>query len=334
MSAPVTTAGPRPVTETVDGDRSARLEETALVIPGPQPLGLVRKRLAGSGPTTPLLFIHGFGQNRHAFDLSRRSLVNHLAAEGHDVFCLDLRGHGRSRQAGSRPAPSLDAYIDEDLPAAMDAVAAITGAPQAVLVGHSAGGTIAYAAAAERPERVRAVVTLATPYAWGRDALVVDALARAAALVGRGGRGHTAFPMGAVRGMFRATRALWDTRWLPLPIRAWEPGGFEPEVLAEYLDRSFDRASFGELAQLVDGRAHSSDHPARGFTSLDLPLLVVAGAHDTLARPAAVRTAFDRSASRDRTYVTFPNGHGDLVLGRKAPSLLWPTLSRWLQRRV
>ncbi len=334
MSAPVTTAGPRPLTETVDGNRSVVVEETSITVPGAQPLGLVRKRLAGADRSTPLLLVHGFGQNRHAFDLSRRSLANHLASVGHDVFGLDLRGHGRSREVGSRPAASLDPYIDEDLPAAMDAVAALTGLPRVILVGHSAGGTIAYAVTASRPDRVQAVVTLATPYAWGRDALIVDVVARAAALVGRGDRGHTSFPMGAVRGMLRATRPLWDTHWLPLPIRAWDPGGFEPDVLAEYLDRSFDRASFGELAHLIDGRAHSTDHPARGFTDVDVPLLVVAGAHDTLARPAAVRPAFDRSVSRDRTFVTFPNGHGDLVLGRKAPSLLWPTLSRWLQRRA
>lgn len=335
MSAPVTTAGPRPLIEVVDGDRSARVEETAVTVPGAQPLCLVRKRpVDAAAPTAPLLLIHGFGQNRHAFDLSRRSLANHLAAEGHDVFCLDLRGHGRSRQAGSRPAPSLDPYIDEDLPAALDAVAALTGRPRATLVGHSAGGTIAYATAAERPERVRAVVTLATPYAWGRDALLVDALARAAALVGRGDRGHLGFPMGAVRGMFRATRALWDSRWLPMPIRAWEPGGFEPEVLAEYLARSFDRASFGELAHLIDGRVHGEAHPARDFARVDVPLLIVAGTLDPLARPAAVRAAYEHSAARDRTFVTFPNGHGDLVLGRKAPSLLWPTLTRWLSRRA
>ena len=65
-----------------------------------------------------------------------------------------------------------------------------------------------------------------------------------------------------------------------------------------------------------------------------MPLLGVAGAHDHLARPAAVRPAYDRSRARDRTYVTFPSGHGDLLLGRKAPQLLWPTLTRWLHGRT
>lgn len=336
MSARVISAQPVEVTEVVDAGRVARFEETALTLPDAGSLALVRKRLArAEGPArTPLLLVHGFGQNLHAWHLSRRSLANHLAAEGHDVFSLDLRGHGRSRADGARPAGALAPYVDEDLPAAMDAIAELTGLPRVVLVGHSLGGMLTYAATARSPERVQAAVTLAAPYFWGRDATLVHALSRGAALLGRGGLAQTAFPMGAVRAMLRATQPLWDTPWLPLPIRAWHPGGFEPEVLSEYLARSFDRASFGELAQLTDSRADASGHFARSFEGCDVPLLVVAGTHDHLARPDAVRPAFERSRARDRTFVTFPSGHGDLLLGRKAPHLLWPTLTRWLHRRT
>ena len=336
MSARVISAAPVEVTETVDRHRRARLEETRLTLPDAGALSLVRRRLPGADADAraPLLLVHGFGQNRHAWHLSRRSLVNHLAAEGHDVFTVDLRGHGLSRARGAVPPPGLDPYVDEDLPAAMDAVAALTGAPRVVLVGHSLGGMLAYAVTGERPDRVRAVVSLATPYFFGRDALVVHALARAAALVGRGDRGSTAFPMRAVRGVLRATQTLWDTRWVPMPVRAWHPGGFEPDVLAEYLERSFDHATFGELAHLTDSSADAGGHFARDFERCDVPLLVVAGAHDPLARPAAVRPAYDRSRARDRTFVMFPCGHGDLVLGRDAPDHLWPTLTRWLARHA
>ena len=333
MSARVISAAPVEVTEVVDGTRTAHFEETALTLPDAGSLALMRKRLARPGvdARTPLLLVHGFGQNLHAWHLSRRSLANHLAAAGHDVFSVDLRGHGRSRATHDRAPANLRPYLDHDLPAALDAIAAISGHERVTLVGHSLGGMLAYAIAARHPGRVAAVVGLATPYFWGRDASFVHALSRAAALVGRG---STAFPMGAVGGLLRATQPLWDTPWLPMPIRAWHPGGFEPEVLAEYLARSFDRASFGELAQLVASRADADDHFAREFEGCDVPLLVVAGAHDHLARPAAVRPAYDRSRARDRTYVTFPSGHGDLLLGRKAPHLLWPTLTRWLHRRT
>lgn len=331
MSARVISAAPVELTEVVDGARTARLEETCLTLPDAGSLVLLRKRLPRAAPRTPLLLVHGFGQNLHAWHLGRRSLANHLASEGHDVFLVDLRGHGRSRAAGGRLPAELAAYLDVDLPAAMDAVAALTGQDRVALVGHSLGGLLAYALTGRAPSRVRALVTLAAPYFWGRDAAFVRALSRAAGLVGRGA---TAFPMGAVRGMLRATHALWDAPWVPMPIRAWQPGGFEPEVLAEYLARSFDRASFGELADLIESRHDADGHLARDFEGCDVPLLVVAGTGDHLARPAAVRPGYDRSRARDRTFVTFPCGHGDLLLGRKAPQLLWPTLTRWLDRRT
>lgn len=336
MSARVISASAVELTEVVDGARTARFEETSLTLPDAGALALVRKRLAPTAvpPRTPLLLVHGFGQNLHAWHLSRRSLVNHLAAEGHDVFSIDRRGHGRSRSAGALPAGALDLYVHKDLPAAMDAIASVTGLPRVVLIGHSLGGMLSYAATAQWPDRVRAIVTLATPYFWGHDAAFVRALSRAAAIVGRGDGAALAFPMRAVQGLLRATQTLWDTHWLPMPIRAWHPGGFEPEVLAEYLARSFDEATFGELAHLTDSSADASGHFARAFEDCDVPLLVVAGSHDHLARPAAVRPAFERSRARDRTFVMFPCGHGDLVLGRKAPQLLWPTLSRWLLRHT
>ena len=38
-------------------------------------------------------------------------------------------------------------------------------------------------------------------------------------------------------------RAAWDSPYLPLPVRAWAPGGMEPGVLAEYLRSTFDSAT-------------------------------------------------------------------------------------------
>ena len=47
------------------------------------------------------------------------------------------------------------------------------------------------------------------------------------------------------------------------------------------------------------GRA--SDYVER-FETMDIPLLVVAGANDDLAPPASVRPGFTRSRARDKTY--------------------------------
>ena len=48
-----------------------------------------------------LLLIHGFAQNRQAWDLEGRSLVNYLAEAGYDVFFVDLRGTREGRKLGA-----------------------------------------------------------------------------------------------------------------------------------------------------------------------------------------------------------------------------------------
>src|SRR5215472_3064225 len=42
----------------------------------------------------PLLLVHGFSQNRHAW--TSGDFVTHLLGYGLDVFILELRGHGLS----------------------------------------------------------------------------------------------------------------------------------------------------------------------------------------------------------------------------------------------
>ncbi len=304
---------------------------------------MVRKRREGVAEARgALVLVHGFGQNRYAWHLPGRSFVNHLAGVGWDVFNLDLRGHGRSRARGSTPSASLDAYIAEDLPMAVDAACALSGFTRSFVLGHSLGGVVACAAAPAMLPSLAGLVTLAAPWALGRGNRVLLELVRAANRAADWADAHgAAVPMRFVQGLFQRTRALWDHRRVPLPLRAWHPGSFEPALLDEYLARSFDRATLGELAHLathgVDGAFHSDDGRvdyARAWAQCDVPLLVIAGTRDLLAPVESVRAAYDVSASRDRTLRLLPFGHGDLLLGREAPSTTWRVVDAWLAARV
>jgi len=53
-------------------------------------LALHLHRWAGAGP--PVLLVHGLASNLHLWD----GVAERLAASGHDVVAVDLRGHGRS----------------------------------------------------------------------------------------------------------------------------------------------------------------------------------------------------------------------------------------------
>ncbi|AKU89876.1 alpha/beta fold hydrolase [Vulgatibacter incomptus] len=105
----------------------------------------------------PLLLVHGFCQNRHAWTSGQ--FVKNLLFFGADIHILELRGHGKSSrelqlrrsQAAGLPPPAdldyawdIDSYFLHDLPAAVGAVKAVTGRERIFFCGHSMGGMIGY----------------------------------------------------------------------------------------------------------------------------------------------------------------------------------------------
>ena len=333
----------RLIEQVIDRGVTALFQKEIVVAPGPVPLAMVRKRCTGErgGSRGPVLLVHGFGQNRYAWHLPSRSLVNHLAREGFDVYNLDLRGHGRSRSMGARLSHGVKDYIHEDLPIAVEEIQRHSGKKPVFLVGHSLGGLISYAAAPRLNGAVAGIASIGSPYHFTRGSRSLGALRiffRAMSLAHVTPLNVPLFmtPWGIV---MRQTRRLAESPFYPSPLRGWHAGSLEPEVFEEHLRLAFDRGSISELASLFEwanarrfGGAESDF--AERFEKMDVPLLVVAGANDDLAPPASVRPAFARSASRDKTYRAVPLGHIDLLVGREAPKLTWDVVTEWLMARA
>lgn len=348
------------VEQTIDADRRAVFVKDVIMTSGPHPLGMVRKRLAASQarpvPSQPVssedsaalgrksrgvvMLVHGFGQNRYTWHSSRRSFSNFLAAEGYDVFNVDLRGHGRSRKFGAPMPKILDEYIQEDLPAFVREALALSGAKNLFLIGHSMGGLIAYSVAgsALRPS-IAGVATIGSPYKFGQGSALLLGLRELASVLGVTGifDRNPALPVRMVGRHLHKRAALWDTSMMPMPIRGWVPGGMERDVLTEYLKKSFEHTTLAIALDIFKaGRAEGwksldgmTDY-GTAFEMLDRPLLVIAGTEDHIAPPKSVRPAFEQSRSSDKTYRAFPFGHIDLIMGREATATVWPLIADWL----
>lgn len=317
----------------------------------PVPLAMVRKRLAKPGldstaaesTKAAVLLIHGYGQNRYVWHLPDRSFSNFLAAEGFDVFNLDLRGHGRSRHLGARPPRDLVDYVREDLPAALAEVQRISGRPRVFLVGHSLGGLISYAAAPSLMEQIAGLVTLGSPYHFTRGSRFLSMFGNALLALDRRLPLGDGLPLKDAAEVLRIARVFIESPLFPLPIRGHHPGAIEPKILGQHMSLAMDRGSVAVMRNLFLRAAHAraSGHRlgvlygfAAAFEALKLPLLVIAGSEDDLAPPEAVRPAYERSASPDKTYRVFPNGHIDIVVGRDAPTTIWPMIATWMQARA
>ncbi len=331
----------RLVEQSIDHHHVATFRKEVAITAG-VPLALVRKRLASATTTrAPVLLVHGFGQNRYAFHLPSRSFANYLASEGFDVFNVDLRGHGRSRKLGGARSLGAHCYVEEDVPQAVAEVRELSGGRPVFLVGHSLGGLVSYAAAPSLVGHVAGVVSLGSPYHFTRGSMVLGAVrafngALRALGIPLGNLPLTLRPIGiALRGM---NRMLGDKIY-PLPFRAWRDDGLERHVLEEHINLAFDRASLEDLRNLFDWAWERRFGGVRGYAerferSRDLPLLIIAGSHDDLAPPKAVRPAYERSKSTDKTYREYHAGHIDLIVGRDAPRTLWPDVRNWMLARI
>ena len=142
----------------------------------------------------PILLVHGLSQNRHAWTAGE--FVKNLLYFGIDVHILELRGHGKSSVALQRskaadhvrPLPldlayewDFGAYMNQDVPAAIEVVKRLTGWDRIALCGHSMGGIIGYGLASQRNDLL-CLATIGTPVdlsvqsIWLRMAAQVDRL--------------------------------------------------------------------------------------------------------------------------------------------------------------
>lgn len=332
----------RTLEQTIDRQERATFLKELVVTGGRVPLAMVRKRLVanGGGARAPVLLVHGFGQNRYAWHLPARSVANHLARAGYDVFNLDLRGHGRSRRLGARPPRSVDEYVSEDLPTALEEILSHTGGRPAFVVGHSLGGLVGYAAAPRLEGAVAGVVAIGSPYHFTRGSLSLQAIGVFFEAMRRARVPHLGLPLPLypVSAFMRTFRRVADSPLYPIPLRGWHAGALEPHVLEQHLRLAFDHAGLCEMRNMFEWAAHKrfggpgQDYVER-FEAMDLPLLVLAGDKDDLAPPASVRPAFERSRSRDKTYRAIPLGHIDLLVGRDAPRSSWGVVTSWMDAR-
>ena len=108
--------------------------------------------VSGTAPGAPVVFVHGFGGNRHFFDAQLAHVEDHAK-----VIAYDQRGCGESSLA-PRKKYDLDTLVN-DLAVILD----LTRSEQAILVGHSFGTDVVARYAALHPERVAGLVLIDPP---------------------------------------------------------------------------------------------------------------------------------------------------------------------------
>jgi len=203
----------------------------------------------------PVVLLHGWAL--HAGLLA--PLAEALAAEGHEVTCLDLPGHGgRPYEPPFGALEELAATIAADLP------------PACTLIGWSLGGMVAARLAADHHPSVRSLALIATTPRFVADTdwdhgLARELVAEFAAELGHDYPGLVRrFLSLQVRGDAQAARLLRQLR-----TQVFAQGEPDPAALSAGLD----------ILKQADLRA--------AVGRICVPTLVIAGDHDRLTPAGA-----------------------------------------------
>jgi pimeloyl-ACP methyl ester carboxylesterase len=224
---------------------------------------LVHAEQAGSGE--PVVLLHGFGASTYSW----RKVMPALA-EGHRVVAIDLNGFGYTQRPRSRESYTREGQAKLVLET-MDAL----GIARAHIAGHSYGGGITLYLASRHPERFRSMVLVdssAPTYANDRRSRAA-ALRPLDALFVRA----VALRPGAIRKAL--LRSFWDdSKVTPELVRA-----YAGRVAVEGVGDAF----YGLTAPVPPG-------PPVELEKIEIPTLVVWGAHDELISPESGRRAAAR----------------------------------------
>jgi len=232
-------------------------------------IGTMEFAYADEGPADgpAVLLLHGFPQDHHSWDAIAAALV----ARGYRIIRPDQRGYS----AGARPE-NIDSYRLACLTADAWALLDSLGVDRAHVVGHDWGGMVAWAMAAEHPERLLSLTVLSTPH----PAAFADSL--------RGMQALKSWYMGLIQvprvaeAALRPGGRLWAGMMRGLPAESRERytrAASEPGALTSML--AWYRAMPRDMAR-----------PSIRWRAIEVPTLYVWGRRDpALGESAARRTS-------------------------------------------
>lgn len=288
----------------------------------------------------PVLLVMATTNRGFIFDLvPGQSLVEFLLRAGFDVFMLEWeppRAHERTL--------TLESYVLDFLPAAVNRVRDETGEPDVSVVGYCFGGVLSLLWASLAEDGVLAnLVTFTTPvdfsrmelfHAWAdRRFFDVDRLVDTIGNV-PGEILYGAFDMLRPGARPAATVRLYDNLWDDEYVRSYrmfERWNTDTLPLAGEYFRQTTKALMWDN-RLLGGTMEVGGRRV-DLSRIRAPFLHLAAEHDHIVPRAASAPLIDMVGAQDRREVVLKGGHVSLVAGGNAVKRMWPTLADWLGER-
>lgn len=299
----------------------------------------------------PLLLVPALGIHAWTFDIMpTRSMVRYLMARGFDVFLIDWGKPSRSDRE-----ITLDTYVNQWFPSAMNAVKRHSGSDKVSIMGYCMGGLLSLMYLGVHGSKdVPNLITIASPVNFHRGGLYGQVFSL------------MSIPAMKAHDWFQARLEPLDSQMFHVPGRMLS-FGFKmtnpPAIVTSYLDlvkNITDREYVTEHMTLGQWFNDMVDYPggtvreiiekmvianrlANGqieiggevsdFSRIDSELLAFAGATDKIVNTPAAKDILRVTGCRSKRFEVIPGGHAGVFAGSRAPEYCWRTSADWLASR-
>lgn len=288
---------------------------------------------------TPILFVYSMINRWYILDFLRgRSMIEHLTAQGFDVYVLDwgLPGPEEQHQGWADVLAGI-------VRAAVRWTLRAAGSEELTLYGYCMGGTLSLTYAALYPRGIRNLVAQATPVDFQQGGLFtlwtlprhfdVDTLVDAYGNVPTRLLEQSFLmlaPMQRVTRWLECFRRIEDRDFVTtfLAMERWGSDGipFPGEVYRQYIKDCYQGNLLCQGRMLVGGQRVD-------LGQIRANLLNVIADQDAIAPPPMSEPLPGLVGSDDKQTLRFPVGHIGLSASAKAPTRVWPAIGAWLAER-
>jgi class III poly(R)-hydroxyalkanoic acid synthase PhaC subunit len=289
-------------------------------------------------PTIPLLIVYAFINRHYILDLLPEiSVVGNLLRQGFDVFATDW-GTPSAYDKDLTIGHFVNSYMDRSV----DLIREITKSDKVSLFGYCWGGNLVLIYADLHPEKVKNVITIATPgdsslddtllSVWTKG-MDVDTLLNAFGNVPSTLLNEAFALRNPVEYIHKYPHFFEQPHGLEsvLEFFATETWLYDSppiigEIYREFVKYCYQQNLFIRNKMMVDSVLVS-------LKDINMPFLnVVAQRDDLVASPSSIALN-SAVGSADKSAIEFQSGHVGLIIGQRAHQEVWPKVGDWLRER-
>ena len=288
--------------------------------------------------STPVLIVYALINRYIMLDLEPgRSFIQNLLNEGLDVYLIDW-GYptGADRYLG------LDDYINYYMDTALEWIGSETKTKQINLMGVCMGGTFSVIYAALHREKVKNLITLATPtefdiddaglFLWAKGIDVDKAVEGLGNLPGDIANilYLLVTPVATVNKYIQFLEGVENPKFVStfLRMEKWifDSPDMAGEVFREWIRDLLQQNLLIKNQLILDGQKVD-------LRKIKCPLLNVFGKNDYLAPPSSAKPLSKAVSSKDVTTIGVDTGHVGIFVGSTSYKTISPKIAKWIRER-